>query len=125
MSLRLERSQANALELAQRLSGHPGVTRMLYPGLPSHPTHDVAASFMNGFGAMMSFETTGSGERATEICTRTELIVHATSLGGVETSMERRASIPGQERIPPTLIRLSVGCENVDDLWADFQHALG
>ena len=79
---------------------------------------------MTGFGAMMSFETTGAGERATDVCNRMELVNHATSLGGVETTMERRAVIPGQERIPPTLIRLSVGCEQVEDLWADFVQAL-
>lgn len=124
MGLRVERAQQNALELAQRLEAHPEVTRVLYPGLPSHPTHAVAATFMSGFGAMMSFETAGTGERATEVCMRTEIVNHATSLGGVETTMERRAVIPGQERIPPTLIRLSVGCENIDDLWADFEQAL-
>ncbi len=124
MGLRVERAQSNAMELAQRLEAHPEVSRVLYPGLSSHGTHAVAATFMSGFGAMMSFETTGSGERATDVCMRVELINHATSLGGVETTMERRAVIPGQERIPPTLIRLSVGCEDVEDLWADFEHAL-
>jgi cystathionine gamma-synthase len=124
MGLRVERAQANAMEIAQRLEAHPEIARVRYPGLPSHDTHAVAATFMSGFGAMMSFETTGSGERATEVCNRAQLINHATSLGGVETTMERRASIPGQERIPPTLIRLSVGCEDVEDLWADFEHAL-
>lgn len=124
MALRLERSQENAMELALRLDAHPGVSRVLYPGLSSHGTHAAAASFMTGFGAMMSFETTGTGDHATEVCNRTELVNHATSLGGVETTMERRSTIPGQERIPPTLIRLSVGCENVDDLWVDFDQAL-
>ncbi len=124
LSLRLERAQANAMELAQRLESNPGVNRVLYPGLTSHPTHEVAKTFMSGFGAMLSFETTGDGDRATDVCNRVELINHATSLGGVETTMERRSVIPGQERIPPTLIRLSVGCENVDDLWADFSQAL-
>ena len=124
MALRVERAQANAMEIAQRLEAHPEVARVRYPGLPSHETHAVAATFMSGFGAMMSFETTGSGQRATDVCNRTQLINHATSLGGVETTMERRASIPGQERIPPTLIRLSVGCEDVEDLWADFDQAL-
>ena len=97
---------------------------MRYPGLASHPTHEVATRFMSGFGAMMSFETTGPGERATEVCARAELINHATSLGGVESTMERRATIPGQERIPATLIRFSVGCEDVEDLWADLAQAL-
>lgn len=124
LALRMERSQANAMELAARLEAHADIAQVRYPGLPSHGTHDVAASFMTGFGAMLSFETTGSGERSTEVCRRIELIHHATSLGGVESSMERRASIPGQERIPPTLIRMSVGCEHVDDLWADLDQAL-
>jgi cystathionine gamma-synthase len=124
LGLRLERAQANAMELAGRLDAHPDVTRVRYPGLPSHPTHQVAARFMSGFGAMLSFETNGDGARATEVCERVELVNHATSLGGVESTMERRAAIPGQERIPPTLIRLSVGCEDVDDLWADLDRAL-
>ena len=125
LALRMARAQDNAMELARRLEGHPGITRVLYPGLPSHGTHAVAKSFMNGFGAMMSFETTGDGTRASQVCSRVELINHATSLGGVETTMERRAVIPGQERIPETLIRLSVGCEDIEDLWADFTQALG
>jgi len=125
MGLRLERAQANAMELAQRLEAHPEIARVRYPGLRSHPTHTVAASFMMGFGAMLSFETTGTGARATDVCERAELINHATSLGGVESTMERRAAIPGQERIPPSLIRFSVGCEDVEDLWADLDQALG
>ena len=124
LGLRLERAQANAMELAARLEAHPEVVRVRYPGLRSHPTHEVAARFMSGFGAMLSFETTGPGERATLVCERAELINHATSLGGVESTMERRATIPGQERIPPTLIRFSVGCEDVEDLWADLDQAL-
>jgi cystathionine gamma-synthase len=125
MGLRLERAQANAMELATRLESHDQIVRVRYPGLPSHGTHQVAASFMSGFGAVLSFEPTGPGERASEVCARVELINHATSLGGVESTMERRAVIPGQERIPPSLIRMSVGCEHVDDLWADLIRALG
>ena len=124
LGLRLERAQANAMELATRLEAHPEIARVRYPGLASHPTHEVAARFMSGFGAMLSFETTGPGERATEVCERAELINHATSLGGVESTMERRATIPGQERIPPALIRFSVGCEDVEDLWVDLDQAL-
>ena len=124
LGLRLERAQANAMELAQRLEAHPEVARVRYPGLSSHPTHEIAARFMTGFGAMLSFETTGTGERATAVCERAELVNHATSLGGVESTMERRSTIPGQERIPPTLIRFSVGCEDVDDLWSDLDRAL-
>ena len=73
---------------------------------------------------MMSFETTGTGERAGAVCARAQLINHATSLGGIESTMERRSVIPGQETIPPTLIRFSVGCEDVEDLWADLSQAL-
>jgi len=125
MSLRLERAQQNAMELAVRLEAHPSISRVRYPGLRSHPTHEVAKSFMADFGAMLSFETRADRDWAQEVCKRVELIHHATSLGGVETTMEHRSSITGQERIPPTLIRMSVGCENVEDLWADLARALG
>ncbi len=124
LGLRLERAQDNAMELAIRLEAHPEISRVRYPGLASHPTHEVAARFMSGFGAVLSFETTGTGDRATQVCECAELVNHATSLGGVESTMERRAAIAGQERIPPTLIRFSVGCEDVDDLWADLDRAL-
>lgn len=124
MNLRLERAQQNAMDLALRLEAHPSISRVRYPGLPSHPTHDVAKSFMANFGAMLSFETATDRNWAAEVCTRVELIHHATSLGGIETTMEHRASISGQERIPPTLIRMSVGCENVEDLWTDLAQSL-
>lgn len=125
LSLRMERAQENAMELARRLEAHPEVHQVRYPGLESHPTHAVAASFMKDFGALISFDPTGPGERATEVCTRAKLIHHATSLGGVESTMERRSVIPGQERIPPSLIRFSVGCEDVEDIWEDLDQALG
>jgi len=124
LSLRMERAQANARELAHRLEAHPEVAVVRYPGLESHPTHRVAASFMTDFGALISFDPTGPGERASDVCARLELIHHATSLGGVESTMERRAVIPGQERIPTSLIRFSVGCEDVEDIWADLAAAL-
>ena len=124
MALRLERSQANAGELARRLDAHPDVTVVRYPGLANHPTHEVAARTLDGFGAMLSFDTTGSGERASAMCRALELVHHATSLGGVESTIERRALVGGQEHLPPTLLRLSVGCEDVDDLWADLTAAL-
>ena len=79
---------------------------------------------MNGFGAMMSFDVTGSGERASAFVEAAELINNATSLGGIESTMERRALIAGQENMPPTLIRFSVGCEHVEDLWRDLDRAL-
>jgi len=78
---------------------------------------------MMGWGAMISFETVGSAERATAICEQVEIINHATSLGGIESTMERRAAVPGQETIPPSLIRFSVGCEDVEDLSNDLANA--
>lgn len=123
LALRMEKAQANAMELAARLDASDDVALVRYPGLESHPTHENAAKFMLGWGAMISFEVVGSGERATAICEQAEIINHATSLGGVESTMERRASVPGQETIPPTLIRLSVGCEDVEDLSNDLANA--
>jgi len=124
LSLRMERAQDNARELARRLEAHPEVGVVRYPGLASHPSHEIAASFMKDFGALISFDPTGPGERASAVCAAVGLINHATSLGGVESTMERRAVIPGQERIPPSLIRLSVGCEDVEDIWEDLDGAL-
>lgn len=124
LAMRLERAQSNAAVLADRLVEHREVISVRFPGLTSDPNHAVAKSFMTGFGSMLSFETTGPGERATRVCEAVRTICHATSLGGVETSMERRAVIAGQETIPATLIRLSVGCENVEDLWDDLDQAL-
>lgn len=124
LGLRMERSMENAAVLAGRLEEHPEVARVRYPGLPSHDTHAHAAKFMDGFGAMMSFDVTGTGERASAVVQHTSIINNATSLGGIESTWERRALIPGQETMPPTLIRFSVGCENVDDLWADITAAL-
>lgn len=123
LALRMDKAQANAMELAKRLDTADDVALVRYPGLPSHPTHEAARSFMTGWGAMISFETVGSGERASAICERVEIINHATSLGGIESTMERRASIPGQETMPPTLIRLSVGCEDIEDLSNDLARA--
>lgn len=123
LALRMERAQANAAELAARLDASDDVAKVRFPGLPSHDTHDNAAKFMMGWGAMISFETVGTGERATAVCEQVEVINHATSLGGIETTMERRATVAGQETMPPTLIRLSVGCENIEDLSNDLANA--
>jgi cystathionine gamma-synthase len=78
---------------------------------------------MDGFGALVAFEVYGGAAAAEALARSTRLIVHATSLGGIETTMERRAKWPG-DFAPPALLRLSVGCEDVDDLWADLDHAL-
>ncbi len=124
LTIRLERAQANAAELATRLREHPSIERVRYPGLADHPGHDIAAAQLNGFGSMLSFDVVGGGEAADRLCSSTKLIHHATSLGGVESTMERRAVIVGQEHIPPGLVRLSVGIEDADDLWNDLVDGL-
>lgn len=124
LALRLERAQQNAMTLAARLEKHPMVSKVRYPGLPSHPTHDTARRVLKGFGSMISFDLRGGAEFADSVCQNLRLIQHATSLGAVESTIERRAAIPGQEHLPPSLLRLSVGIENVDDLWADLDSAI-
>jgi len=125
LALRVKQSQASALQLAIRLSTHPAVTSVRYPGLPDDPGHEIARRQMDGFGALVAFETIGDAGAAEQFCDRVELITHATSLGGVETLVERRRRWP-EERpdIPETLIRLSVGIEDVEDLWSDLDQAL-
>jgi O-acetylhomoserine (thiol)-lyase len=124
LALRMTAATANAADLAARLAGHPAVQRVYYPGLPTDPGHELAASFMTGFGAVVSFEVAGGAAAADRVCTTTRLIRHATSLGGVESTLERRASVPGQEHLPPGLIRVSVGAEDPVDLWRDLASAL-
>jgi len=124
LALRFERAQNSAAILAQRLAQHPGVTLTRYPGLPSHPTHEAARRQFKGFGTIISFDVRGNAENAEAVCAAVQLIQHATSLGAVESTMERRAGIPGQEHLPPSLLRLSVGIEGVEDLWADLDRAL-
>lgn len=124
LAVRLERAQASAVVLAERLVSHPRVSCVRYPGLASHPTHATAKRVLKGFGTIISFDVAGDAASADAVCRKTDLIHHATSLGAVESTMERRASIPGQEHLPPSLLRLSVGIENVDDLWMDLSSAL-
>ncbi len=124
LPIRLERSQASARELASRLAEHRAVSIVRYPGLPSHPGHELASRTLAGPGAMVSFETVGNAVSADVRVGRLQLINPATSLGGVESTIERRAKLTGQESIPETLLRLSVGCEHVDDLWNDLDQAL-
>jgi cystathionine gamma-synthase len=126
LGVRLERAQANAGELAARLAAHPAVTRVRYPGLSDDPGHAVASRQMDGYGAMLSFETQGDADAADAVCQRVRVISAATSLGGIETLIDRRARYES-ERLsgtPPTLMRLSVGIEHVEDLWADLGQAL-
>ena len=123
--LRMERAQANAMELAKRLSKHPKVSRVRYPGLPTDPFHNLAKSFMKGFGAVISFEVNGTKEKIDKVCEASELITYSTSLGGVESLWERRRRWATESHsIPENLIRFSVGIEDVDDLWADIEQAL-
>lgn len=123
--LRMERAQSNAMELAKRLSKHPKVSRVRYPGLPTDPFHNMAKSFMKGFGAVISFEVDGSNEKIDQVCAASKLITYSTSLGGVESLWERRRRWSTESTsIPENLIRFSVGIENVDDLWADIEQAL-
>ncbi|MEX2425066.1 MAG: PLP-dependent transferase [Acidimicrobiia bacterium] len=122
--LRAAAAAASALEIANRLEAHDHVQIVRYPGLASHPTHDAAKSNLTSFGSVMSFDVVGDAETADDICRRLRVIRHATSFGAVESTIERRAAIPGQDHLPPSLLRLSVGIEEVEDLWDDLSRAL-
>ncbi len=126
LAVRLDRAEASAAELARRLAAHPGVAAVHYPGLPGHPQHELAARVLpGGAGPMLSFEVAGSVEQTEAFLGRLALVTHATSLGGVESLIERRARYAGDAAIVgPTLCRLSVGIESVEDLWADLDGAL-
>ena len=124
LAVRLERAQQNAMVLARRLADHREVTITRYPGLASHPTHEAARRQLKGFGTIISFDIRGGAEAADAVCAGLQLIQHATSLGAVESTIERRANVTGQEHLPPSLLRLSVGIEAVKDLWADLDRAL-
>ena len=126
LDVRLRRQEDNAGELAVRLAAHPAVARVRYPGLPGDPGFERAQRLMDGPGAMLAFEPVGGADAADRLCERVELITHATSLGGVESLIERRAKYPGERSIgtPAGLLRLSVGIEDVSDLWADLNQAL-
>jgi cystathionine gamma-synthase len=109
---------------SERLERHPLIARVRYPGLPSHPTHAIARRVLKGFGTIISFDLRGGAEIADRVCRNVRLIRHATSLGAVESTIERRAAIPGQRHLPPSLLRLSVGIEDADDLWVDLDSAI-
>jgi cystathionine gamma-synthase len=124
LAVRLERAQRNATILAERLARHPKVGLTRYPGLATHSTHDAARRQLKGSGTIISFDVLGDAPAADAVCAKLQLIQHATSLGAVESTIERRASIAGQEHVPAGLLRLSVGIEGVEDLWADLDRAL-
>jgi cystathionine gamma-synthase len=120
LELRVRRQSETARELAHRLSRHGSVEHLYYPGLGD----DVAARYLRGgFGGLLSFEVTGGAEAARRVETSTRLIANATSLGGVKSVLETRHRWEG-DRVPKGLIRLSVGLEDVDELWADLEQAL-
>ena len=124
--LRFERASANALQIARHFENHPGLERVLYPGLESHPQHEIAKRQMvKGFGGMMSLLVKGGAEAAIKVASSTKLFLPATSLGGVESLIEHRASVEGpHSEVPKNLLRLSVGIEQVDDLIADLDQTL-
>jgi len=125
LALRHQRAQENAGVLAQRLAGHAEVSEVRYPGLPDDPGHARARAVMDGPGFMLTFSVTGGAARADALLEQLRVLRHATSLGGVETLIERRARYPIEQGIvPENLLRVSVGCEHVDDLWDDLVQAL-
>ncbi|NNE96524.1 MAG: PLP-dependent transferase [Acidimicrobiales bacterium] len=124
MALRLRAAEKSAQTLAERLEQHDGIDQVRYPGLKSHPQHELAKQLLGGFGTIVTFDIAGGAEPAEQMLKRLRLLTKATSFGAVETTIERRASIPGQEHLPPGLLRMSVGIEDVDDLWTDLERAL-
>ncbi|NIC00538.1 cystathionine gamma-synthase [Halobacterium sp. R2-5] len=133
LGVRMDRHCANAQELAEWLDAHDRVEHVFYPGLESHPDHDLAAEQMDDFGGMLSFELDASLDEASEFVAETEVFTLAESLGGVESLIEQpaamtHAAIPREEReaagLTDPLIRASIGIEHVDDLKADLQQAL-
>ena len=131
LGVRMDRHCANAARVADLLVGHPAVSQVLYPGLETHPGHEVAAKQMRGFGGIVSVRLRGGEEAALALCGRTRLFTLGESLGGVESLIEHpgrmtHASVAGSElEVPSDLVRLSVGIENGDDLLEDLRAALG
>lgn len=130
LGVRMDRHSANAEKVAELLSSHPKVTQVYYPGLTSHPGHDIAAKQMKAFGGMVSFRVTGGEQAAVDVCNRAELFTLGESLGGVESLIEHpgrmtHASAAGSPlEVPADLVRVSVGIESIDDLLADLTQAL-
>jgi cystathionine gamma-synthase len=119
----VERGSASAAVLAERLAAHPAVRRVRYPGLADDPAHEVAGRLLDGFGAVVSFELE-SAAAAEAACGRVELLAHASSLGGVETVIERQGRWHAGPDVPDGLLRISVGLEHAEDLWRDLDRAL-
>jgi cystathionine beta-lyase/cystathionine gamma-synthase len=133
LDVRVRRQNETALRLAEWCAGHPGFARVHYPGLPSHPDHELARQMLDGFGGMLALELTGGGAAADRFVRRLLLVRHAASLGGVDTLVSEpryssHAHMTSEQRaeigIPDGFLRISVGLENADDLIADFERAL-
>jgi cystathionine gamma-synthase len=130
LAVRMERHSDNAERIVALLTGHPAVSQVLYPGLPEHPGHEVAAKQMRRFGGMVSFRLAGGRDAALRVCASTRLFTLAESLGGVESLIEHpgamtHASVAGSAlEVPEDLVRLSVGIEDADDLVEDLRAAL-
>jgi cystathionine gamma-synthase len=131
LGVRMDRHNDNAGKIVELLEGHASVGQVFYPGLASHPNHDVAKKQMRGFGGMVSFRVKAGEQAALDICSKTTLFTLGESLGGVESLIEHpgrmtHASVSGSPlEVPSDLVRLSVGIEEADDLLADLEKALG
>lgn len=126
LDVRLRRAHANASVLASRLQEHPHVEQVIWPGLPSHPDHELAMRQMNIITPILGLIPRGGAEAAQRLCENTHLWTHATSLGGVESTLERRRRHAFESPlVDAALVRMSVGIEHVEDLWADLDAALG
>jgi cystathionine gamma-synthase len=130
LAVRMDRHCANAQRVAEFLEAHDKVSRVRYPGLATHPGHEIAEKQMRGYGGMLSFQVAGGEQAAVDVCNRARLFTLAESLGGVESLIEHPArmthmSVAGSSlEVPGDLVRLSVGIEHVDDLIADLEQAL-
>ncbi|WP_442587966.1 trans-sulfuration enzyme family protein [Pedobacter sp. AW31-3R] len=126
LAYRMRGHNENGMAFASYLEKHPKIEAVYYPGLPSHPQHEIAKKQMSGFGGMLSVLIKGDAENAKKVVNKVKLFAQATSLGGVESLIEHRASVEGPgTKTPQNLIRISVGLEHIDDIIADFEHALG
>ncbi|MGH8862773.1 MAG: PLP-dependent transferase, partial [Jatrophihabitantaceae bacterium] len=130
LGVRMDRHCSNAGHVVDLLRGHPAVSHVLYPGLPAHPGHEIAARQMSAFGGMVSFRLAGGEEAALKVCELVEIFTLGESLGGVESLIEHpgrmtHASVAGSPlEVPNDLVRLSVGIEDIEDLLADLAQAL-
>jgi cystathionine gamma-synthase len=131
LGVRMDRHNENAAKIVELLEGHASVGQVFYPGLESHPNHEIAKKQMRGFGGMVSFRVKAGEQAALDICSNTTLFTLGESLGGVESLIEHpgrmtHASVSGSPlEVPSDLVRLSVGIEEADDLLADLEKALG